>query len=282
MRKNNLLFRIFVPAMFLSVFFAIIFASLALCITYQKDLGNINMRSPLAIFFVLTILIAIVIPVVFAILLKDLKITRTKRDLVTSKIAAAFMIIAIGAYETADIVYLLRTGFDAWRFLRIFLALLFILHLFFIILPSKTKIAPLIRHCANAAGPLYTVTSILAIYFWGAAEPIPEYFEILFIMSYSLITLFLLFDFKWRLVPTNPRAYVALSAMAFVFSCTISVASLWGVIVRRDIFNNEQIFIAIFEMLLIFTFSIYSLSKTHAIGATIAHIVKSKKKELEK
>ena len=279
MRKNNKLFKIFIPVMLFSVLIAITFASLALSITYIEDTGNINMKSPLAIFFVITILAALVTPIIFVFLFKDLRITRTKRDLLSTKITSAILTLIIIAFEICDLIYIIKLGvsssqFDAWRFVRFLLAFLVIVHLIFEVLPSKINLPLAVKYTANAAIPLYTVASILTIYFYKGAEPLPEYFEILFIISYSLITLFTLFDFKWKLISTNAKAYVALSSVAFVFGTTVSMASIMGTISRKGIFAPEQAAICVFEMILILALSVYSLSKTLAVQATVAHIVK--------
>lgn len=262
--------------MIFSVMLAITFASLALSITYLPDTGNINMKSPLAIFFVITILIALIVPMIFVFLFKELRITRTRRGLPVTKIASSLLLVMVVVYEISDLIYIIKSfehGFDAWRFVRFIISFLLIVHLVLEILPSKIEIPTIVKHTANASFPLYTVLSVLVINFWGGAEPFAEYFEILFIICYALVTLFLLFDFKWKIISSNPKAYLALSSIAFVFASTISVASLIGSIARRDIFPPEQMFICILEMILIFTLSIYCLSKTLSVQATVAHIV---------
>ncbi len=274
MKKVNKLFKIFIPVLLASVALAILFASLALCLTFYEDTGNINMISPLAIFFVTFVLISLVIPVIFVFLFKDLKITRTKRDLPIIKFAAALILVALIAFEVYDIVFMVQIGFEIWRFLRLFLAALLVLHLVFGILPSKTKIPPFIRHTANASAPLFTITSVLAIYFYGGATPIPEYFKILFVMGYSFLTLFLLYDFKWKLIPTNPRSYTALSSMAFAFGATISLTSIIALIARHDLFTQDKIVISIFEIALVFALSFLGFAKTMAVKQTVSHVVK--------
>ena len=282
MRKINKLFKIFIPVLLAAVLVAATVAALALCLTYQEDIGNIRMRSPLAIFFVITTIIATVIPVVFISLFKEMKINRTRRDLLCVRFASVFLFIAIAFYEVADGIYMVKQGFEAWRFLRVFVALLFLAHMVFTVLPSKITASPIIRHTLDASAPIFTVLSILTIYFWGGAEPLPEYFQILFIMSYSLFSLFLLFDFKWKVVKTSARAYTALSAMAFAFGAVVSIASLIGVFVRDDLFSKDQLSICIFEIILILGLSLFCLSKTLSVKATVDHIIELSKEQKTK
>ena len=282
MRKIHKLFKIFIPAMLGSTLIAATAAALALCLTYQPDIGNIRMRSPLAIFFVITTLLATVVPVVFITMFNDLKINRTKRDIPSVRFASIFAFIALAFYEVADSIYVIQNGFEAWRFLRVFVSLLFLALLVFTVLPSKISIPPIVRHIFDAAAPIFSVVSILSIYFWGGADPLPEYFEILFIMTHALFALFFLFDFKWKVVKTSARAYTALSSMAFVFGAIVSVASLIGVFVRDDLFTKQQLSICLFEIILILGLSVYSLSKTLAVKATVDHIIKTSIEHSEK
>ena len=93
MKKTNELFKLLIPAMLVATAIAVIFASLALCLTYSPDHGNINMKSPYAIFFVTTVLIALVVPPLFVVGFKELKISRTKRDLLFGRIASILTLL---------------------------------------------------------------------------------------------------------------------------------------------------------------------------------------------
>ena len=288
MKRTNKLFKLFIPLLLFCTLLAIVFSSLALCLTFYEDTGNINMKSPLAIFFVIFILIALALPAVFAILFSDLKITRTKRDLPIIKLAASILLVSLIAFEVYDMIFMGKIGFEIWRFFRLLISFLLLIHLVFSILPSKTNIAPFAKHCANASMPIFSILSILAIYFYGGAIPIPEYFKILFVMAYSFIALFFLYDFKWKIMKTNPKSYVAIASMAFVFSSTVSTTSLIAIIAKPDLFPQSKLVISVFEMVLLLAFSFVCLAKVIAVKKTVAHVIKAseehraKKEQAEK
>lgn len=288
MKRTNKLFKLFIPLLLLCTLIAIVFSSLALCTTFYEDTGNINMKSPLAIFFVIFILVALAVPVVFAILFTDLKITRTKRDLPIIKLAASILLVSLVAFEVYDMIFMGKIGFEIWRFFRLLISFLLLVHLIFSILPARANIVPFAKYCANASMPIFCILSILAIYFYGGATPIPEYFKILTVMAYSFLTLFFLYDFKWKIMTTNPRAYLAIASMAFVFSTTVAITSLIGVIARGDIFPQSKVVISVFEMVLLFAFSFVCLAKVFAVKKTVSHVVKvseehrAKKEQAEK
>lgn len=282
MKRTNKLFKLFIPILLFTTLLAIIFSSLALCLAFYEDTGNINMKSPLSIFFVVFILIALAVPVVFAILFNDLKITRTKRDLPIIKLAAIILLIAVIAFEIYDVIFMSKIGFEIWRFFRLIISAFLIAHLVFSILPSKTDIPPFAKYCANASMPIFNILSILALYFYGGATRIPEYYKILFIMSYCFITLFLLYDFKWKIMKTNPRSYFAFASMAFVFSSTVAITSIISIIARPSLFSQDKIVISVFEMILTFAFSFVCLAKVIAVKKTVAHVIKVSQEHLEK
>lgn len=275
MKRTNKLFKLFIPLLLLSTLLATVFSSLALCKTFYEDTSNINMKSPYAIFFVIFVLIALVLPAVFAILFKDLKITRTKRDLPIIKLAASILLVSVIAFEVYDMIFMGKIGFEIWRFFRLLISFLLLLHLVFSILPAKANIPPFAKYCANASMTIFCILSILSIYFYGGATPIPEYFKILFIMAYSFLTIFFLYDFKWKIMVTNPRAYVAIASMAFVFPAVVSITSLIGIIARSDIFPQSTVVISVFEMVLLLAFSFVCLAKVFAFKITVNHVIKA-------
>jgi hypothetical protein len=59
------------------------------------------------------------LPAVFAILFKDLKITRTKRDLPIIKLAASILLVSLVAFEVYDMIFMGKIGFEIWRFFRL-------------------------------------------------------------------------------------------------------------------------------------------------------------------
>ncbi len=284
MKKVNRLFKIFIPALLAATLLALVFAILAVVLTYSHSTGNIEMMSPLSIFFVVTLLIALIVPVVFAILFKELKITRTKRDLIVVKIAALFLCISIIAFEIVDMIYMSNTEFLIWRFLRLIVSFFFIAHTIFAILPSKTNIVPFARHCASAGAPIFAILSVLSFYFPGDSEEhFPDYLKILFVIAYSLFALYALYDFKWKLVPTNPRSYMALSSMTFVFTSIVSITSIVAIFANEGMVASNRFILCIFEAILLLAFSFIALSKTLAIKKTVAHVVKvSEEHEAEK
>ena len=280
MKKTNELFKILIPVMLIATAVAVIFASLALCLTYTQEHGNIDMKSSYAVFFVTTILIALVLPILFVIAFKDLKITRTRRDLKFGKFASALVLVALFAYTLTDIIYMTAGVFQVWRFFRALVSIFFMVFAVIEILPSKTKVSQLVKNVANACAPIYTVLSILALYF--NPRYIPEYFKFLYVIAYAILTLFFLYDFKWRLVPTNAKAYTAISSMAFTLPTIISLASIIGYIFKNNEFKQAEITVSIFEMIFVLTLAIYALSKIFAVKVTVDYVVEESKKRLEK
>ncbi|MBO5380194.1 MAG: hypothetical protein J6A90_07705 [Clostridia bacterium] len=280
MKKTNELFKILIPVMLGATAIAVLFASLALCLTYTPDHGNIDMKSAHAIFFVTTILIALVAPILFVVAFKDLKITRTKRDLLFGKIASTLVLISLFAYTISDMIYMTASSFQVWRFFRALVSVLVMIFAVIEILPSKTKVSPFIKNVVNGCAPVYTALSILTLYF--SPTYIPEYFKILYTIAYSILTLFFLYDFKWRLVPTNAKAYTAISTMAFTLPVIISLASVAGYIFRNGDFVQSQITVSIFEMIFVCTLGIYALSKVLAVKKTVEYVVVESQKRLEK
>ena len=250
---------------------AVIFASLALCLTYSPDHGNINMKSPYAVFFVTTVLIALVVPPLFVVGFKDLKITRTRRDLIFGRVASMLLLIGTFAYTLTDMVYMTSGEFEVWRFFRALVAIFVIIFGLLDFLPSKTKVSTTVKNFVNGCVPVYTALSILALYF--NPTYVPEYFKILYIMAYSTLTLFFLYDFKWRLVKTNAKAYTAISAMTFAFTTTVSLASIIGFICKNDYFTQSKITVSLFEMIFVLILGIYALSKVIAIKKTVEYVI---------
>ncbi len=258
---------------------AIIFASLALCLTYLEDQGNIDMKSPYAIFLVTTMLIALVVPILFVIAFKDLKITRTKRDLPFGKIASALVLLATFAYTISDMIFMTGGEFQIWRFLRALVSIFVLIFAVIEILPSKTKISQFVKNFVDGCVPVYTALSILALYF--NPTYVPEYFKILYVIAYSILTLFFLYDFKWRLVPTNAKAYTAISTMAFTLPVIISLSSVVGFIIKGGDFSQARITVSVFEMMFVCALGIYALSKVFAVKVTVEYVVKASKERLE-
>lgn len=250
---------------------AVIFASLALCLTYSPDHGNINMKSPYAIFFVTTVLIALIVPPLFVVGFKDLKITRTRRDLIFSRVASMLLLIGTFAYTLTDMVYMTSGEFEVWRFFRALVAIFVIIFGLLDFLPSKTKVSTTVKNFVNGCVPVYTALSILALYF--NPTYVPEYFKILYVVAYSILTLFFLYDFKWRLIKTNAKAYTAISAMTFVFSAIISLTSIVGFICKNDYFAQSEITVSLFEMIFVLILGIYALSKVIAIKKTVEYVI---------
>lgn len=280
MKKTNELFKILIPVMLVATVIAAVFSALALCLTYSVDHGNIDMKSAYAVFFVTTFLIALVAPILIVIMFKDLKITRTRRDLLFGKIASTLLLILLFTYTLTDIIYMTASTFQVWRFFRALIAILVMVFAVIEILPSKTKISPFIKNVANGCVPIYTVLSILALYF--NPYHVPEYFKILYIIAYSILTLFFLYDFKWRLVPTNAKAYTAISTMAFTLPVIISLSSIAGYIARSKDFSQARITVSIFEMIFVCALGIYALSKVLAVKKTVEYVVVESQKRLEK
>jgi hypothetical protein len=281
MKKTNELFKLLVPVMLAATAFAVVFASLALCLTYSPDHGNIDMKSAFAIFFVTTVLIALVAPIFFVIAFKELKITRTKRDLPFGKTASLLVALSLFAYSIADMIYMTSGVFQAWRFFRAVVSIFVIIFAVIEFLPSKTKIAPFVKNFINGCVPVYTALSILALYF--NPKYVPEYFKILYVIAYATLTLFFLYDFKWRLVPTNAKAYTAISTMAFTLPVIISLASIAGFIFRNGDFTQAKITVSIFEMIFVLTLGIYALSKVLAVKKTVEYVVvETEKRRIKK
>lgn len=279
MKKTNELLKLLIPAMLIATAVAIIFASLALCLTYTPEDGNINMKTGYAVIFVITLLIALIVPFFFIIAFKDMKITRTRRDLKFGKIASLLVAISVFAYSISDMIYMTSGKFQAWRFLRVLAAIFVIIFAIIEFLPSKIKISTFAKNFTNGCVPIYTAFSILALYFDPTS--IPEYFKILYTIAYAILTLFVLYDFKWRLVTTNAKAYTAISTMAFALPVIISLSSISGFIFRNNDLKQENIVVSIFEMILVLTFGIYALSKVFAIKATVNYVVAETQKRLE-
>lgn len=265
--------------MLIATVVAVVFAALALCLTYAPDHGNIDMKSSYAVFFVTTILIALVLPILFVIGFKDLKITRTKRDLPFGRVASALFLLSLFAFTITDMIFMTSGSFQAWRFFRALIAIFVAIFAVFEFLPSKTKVSTFAKNFVNGCVPIYTALSILAIYF--NPTYVPEFFKILFVIAYAILTLFFLYDFKWRLVKTNAKAYTAISTMAFTFPVVISLASIIGFICKSDEFSQSQITISIFEMIFVCALGIYALSKVFAIKATVEYIIKASKERQE-
>ena len=257
--------------MFIATAIAVIFASLALCLTYSSDHGNINMKSSYAIFFVTTVLIALVVPPLFVVGFKELKITRTKRDLIFGRVASMLLLLGVFTFTLTDMVYMTSGSFEAWRFFRALVAIFVAIFALLEFLPSKTKVSSTVKNFVNGCVPVYTALSILALYF--NPTYVPEYFKILYVMAYSILTLFFLYDFKWRLVKTNAKAYTAISAMTFVFSAIVSLASIIGFIFKNGDFSQSEITVSLFEMIFVLILGIYALSKVFAIKKTIEYVI---------
>ena len=265
--------------MFVATAIAVIFASLALCLTYSPDHGNINMKSPYAIFFVTTVLIALVVPPLFVVGFKELKISRTKRDLLFGRIASILFSIGAFIYTLTDMIYMTSGSFEAWRFFRALVAIFVIIFAVIEFLPSKIKVSTTVKNFLNGCIPVYTALSILALYF--SPTYVPEYFKILYVMAYSILTLFFLYDFKWRLVKTNAKAYTAISAMTFVFSAIVSLASIVGFIFKNESFTQAQITVSLFEMIFVLILGVYALSKVFAMKKTIEYVIVETRKRNE-
>lgn len=258
---------------------AVVFASLALCLTYSHAHGNIDMTSAFAVFFVTTLLIALILPILFIIAFKDLKITRTKRDLLFGKIASAFIALTLLAHTISDMAYMTSGSFQVLRFFRSLVAIGVIVFAVIEILPSRTKVSSLLKNVANGCVPIYTALSILTLYF--NPTYIPEYFKILYIIAYSALTLFFVYDFKWRLVKTNAKAYTAISSMAFTLPVIISLTSVVGFIIKNESFTQQKITVSFFEMIFVCALSFYALSKVFAVKATVKYIIEASQKRLE-
>lgn len=281
MKKTNELFKILIPVLLAATAIAVVFASLALCLTYSIDNGNIDMKSPYAVLFVTTMLIALIAPIVIVVLFKELKITRTKRDLPFGKISAVLFLISTFVYTLSDMVFMVSSSFQIWRFLRALVAIFVMIFAILEFLPSKIKVSPFAKNFLNGCVPVYTALSIMAIYF--NPQYLPEYFKILYIIAYAAITLFFLYDFKWRLVPTNAKAYTAISTMGFTLPVIISLTSIVGFFFKGSEFSQDNITISIFEMFFLCTLGIYALSKVFAVKKTVAYVVvETEKRRLKK
>ena len=285
MKKTNELFKILIPVMLATTAIAAIVSSLALCLTYTRASGNIDMKSALAIFFVTAFLIALVVPILFVIAFKDLKITRTKRDLMFGKVASALFVISLVVFTFSDIVYMTSdvigsSSLPVWRFFRALVSVFVMAFAVIELLPSKTNVPPFVKNLVNGAVPVYLAFSILSLYF--NPTYIPEYFKILYTVAYSILTLFFLYDFKWRLVPTNAKAYTAISTMAFTLPVIISLSSIVVFIFRNDDLSQARITVSIFEMIFVLTLGIYALSKVLAVKKTVEYVVVESQKRLEK
>ena len=273
MKKTNLLFNIFLSiTLFLSVI-ALIFASLSLSLAYSETIANIKVNSPFSIIFIIFLSLSVLLPVVQAFVIKDYKITRAKENTIALKIASVLVICALAVLSVYDFTMATKSLFDsafpfeAWKFLRIIMAILFSISMILKSFLSKARIPSAIRHALSISPVAWTLFSVLAIYFSKSAAPVPEVFKILFSLLYIFGALFFLYDFKWISLTSNTKFYIAITTIFTSFTFIVSLSSLIGLMFGG--LSSDHTIINAVEMATAFMLGVFGLAKILSIKRAI-------------
>lgn len=315
MERSKSLFKIFMPITLGLTVIGLIFGALSLILTYSQDTGNIKLGSAFSILFIVFTSLALVAPIVLSILAKDTNIiTRTPKTSLLFKIASGIVIGALVALFVFDCIVLVKElnlanehynnlvdqgklasdawsegfnrHFEFWRVARMVLSIPFIAHLVFGFLPSKIRLPMPLKTVCHSLSILWCTATPIIIYFFKGSPPTTEYFRVVYSMAFIMLTLFLLYDFKWLYLETSFRVYSAVTIIATSFSLIASISTIIAMIIRSDSLiitdasKYQSIFdihcINIFEIFVVLALGILALSRVLLILKTVK-IVANKK-----
>ncbi len=279
MKRTNKLFNIFLLVSLALMLLATTLASLSICLTYRESISNIKVSSPFSILFIVFLVLALALPILQAILIKDYKITRTK-ETVLLKIASFTVIATLSILSLYDFVSAIEnlsmtpSIFETWKFIRIFASVPFIMSLVFTSFKKQIRINTFVRYAVSLFSTVWILFSLLAIYFQKGSPPIPEYFRIMLSFNYIFGALFFLYDFKWNDFVSSTRIYIALTTLFTSFSFVFAISSLIGNI---RMFSEKTTSVSIFEILVCLSFGIYGLAKLLSIKQAVCITAKQEK-----
>lgn len=280
MEKTYSLFKKFIPIIFILSLASLVFALLSLIYYYNNATVSVNFKNVIPIMSIVFLLASIATAVYFTFQIDKLYITRVKKDSGFSKFAVllvAILACALFFFDFLNFVQVptLSLAYQSkfFKTLRMGFFIQFIAYFILELIPRKIKhktinIPTWIKPFVSICSIIWCIFGLLSIYFF-ANLPTANFFKIVFIFYYVLLTLFLFFEIKFEILTPNHRGYVLSSLLLFIFTFVV----LGSIMLAKFLGKLPAVTISEFEIFLSFALSIYAFSKLVAIQGTLKHVI---------
>ena len=275
MDKTYNLFKKFLPLIIGVAFVGFAFSLLTLLYYYNDSTVSVNFKNVMPILTIFVVIGAIALAVYFSLQVKDLHISKIKKNFAFSKFASSLTAALGAALFFFDFFRFVQTPTTSspLRILRMLVFIPFIAHFILGMLPSKFKrkklslpkwLKPLTSICAIA----WSIFGLLMIYFW-AGLPTTNMFRLIHTFYYILLIVFFMFEAKFELFTPMPRAFVMSSTLLFVYSFILT----GSITLAKVLGGIPGVKISDFELFLTFSIGIYALSRMIAVQQTLKYVM---------
>lgn len=282
MKKVYDFFRKFYWLFIVGVLLNVIFGILA----FGKDYENEQFVFPGvgSILFLVLLVASLSFAVFFAFKTQHLHITKVRNQTsnflkLASWLACAITIFFFG-YETLKLVltpYVENaSAFTFPRIVRYILSLPVAAYFFFEAFPTKIKkkkivIPRFINYILSVCTIIWGIMSILAVYFYEklSTTNMLKNWQIIF---YLALTLFFLFEAKFKHVNQKGFCYVLSSAVLFILAVSFSITVVLSLSFGFIPLDHSESFTEV-EYMLGFLYGLYAFARLHAMQKTMKHIM---------